>query len=181
METANRMWNLLDKDHPYGILLINIINKIIHGYKDFDYQKIFWELWEQIPNAYKKHIFRVGFDRRIVSDLFKLRDENIKLIFQAASPGDKKYLIYDDNGQDICKDLMKGNQLSLLKYFIKACLPSKEEVVEFKEDFDNDDVWRVSEHLMTSWQHEFLLVLDDVVCEFRKRTGRKIKHLFSIR
>lgn len=156
-------------------------DKIIHGYKDFDYQKLFWEIWDQSPNAYKKHIFHAGFDQRIVSDLFKLRDENIKLVFQAASPRDKKYLIYVDNGQDICKDLMKGNQLSLLKYLIKACLPSKEEAMEFKEDFNNGDVSHVSEHLMTSWQHQFLHVLDDVICVFRKRTRRKIEHLFSVR
>lgn len=170
MEMANCMWNYLDES-IYGELLLQITDKIKHGYKDYDYRKLFGEFWKKTSNDYKKNVFWKNFDVRIVSDLFEIRDkDNINLIFQDATPKDKKYLIYSNDAKYICKELTNSDQLDLLKYFIKECLPSENEVIEFKDNLQNGNVWfeTVTKTPINN-TNTFLCVLDDISSEFKKR------------
>lgn len=166
MQTSARMWNFLDKN-IYGQLLLDIVGKVKNGYKDFNYQKLFQEFWEQSPRDNKRHVVSVhsGILLPIVSGLFQNKDvSNIRLILKDASPEEKKYLAYDEKGL-ICRNLMNHeNQLSLLKFFIKECLPSEHEIIEFKHALEKDLVG--VGHFYDRFK--FRGVLDEIICEFKK-------------
>lgn len=160
------MWNFLDKN-IYGELLLDIVGKVKNGYKDFNYQKLFQEFWEQSPRDNKRHVVSVhsGILLPIVSGLFQIKDvNNIRLILKDSSPEEKKYLA-DDEKDLICRNLMNHeNQLSLLKFFIKECLPSEDEVIEFKHALGKDLVG--VGHFYD--RCKFRGVLEEIICELKK-------------
>lgn len=165
-ETANRMWGHIDK-LTYQFVFIHFTGNVIQGYKDFNYQKLFREYWENSPPDYKRHILSDSIFNRIVAELFETKDEdNIKLVFKDATPHHKSGVIHSEDGLDICKKFISKSQMRLLRYFIKECLPSKQDVEEFKDYFEE---FHTNEFLMKNWQHKLIAVLDEIICEFKKR------------
>lgn len=171
METASHLWNFLP-EVLYEVLLRKIVDKLKEGYKDFNYQKLFGEMWQQSPNALKKYVldgYTIGY---LLSMLFKIRDKNnIKLIFQDATFNVKNKVIYSLNGIDICENLIEGEEWGLLAFFIEECLSSKDEVLKFKENFSGSSHYVLFRDNFEKRQKydKFLHLLDEFICGFSKR------------
>lgn len=172
MEAATRMLNFLfEKDCHY--FLREMADKAIEGSKDYNYQKLFGEFWQQSPNAYKRYVIDQCASGFLLSKLFKVKDEkNIKLILKDATLIEKKKLIFCDRGKDICQDLVYGDEWGLLKSFILECASSKDEVIKFKEEFKELIIRRHSEEKLERekgmW-NKFFQLLDDLAQENNKK------------
>lgn len=171
LETASHLWNFLP-DVLYEVLLRKIVDKLKEGCKDFNYQRLFGEVWQQSPNALKKYVLDGYTISYLLSVLFKIRDKNnIKLIFQDATFNVKNKVIYSLNGIDICENLIEGEEWGLLRFFIQECLSSKDEVFKFRVHFRGSSHYVLfRDNFEKSQKYDkFLHLLDDFICEFSKR------------
>lgn len=177
MEMASRMWNFLPS-YSYSVLLQVIIDKSRDGCKDFNYQELFREMWQQSPKTHKEYIFNHFIFNSLISALFKIRDENnIKLILQDTTCIRKKRFICSCDGELCCVNLIDSEEWGLLKFFIQECLSSKEEVITFKKRFRK---WSLDVHFKSESRKmkldKFFLLLDDIVGEFDKRKSVEEGH-----
>ncbi|WP_353279742.1 hypothetical protein [Wolbachia endosymbiont (group A) of Ennomos erosarius] len=175
METAQHMWAFLSEE-GYDCLLRVIVNKMIDGNKDYNYQKLFGIFWQQGPSTHTKHVIdKCGSGGLLLLDLFKVEDvENIKLIFQDATPKEKERLIFCSRGQDICQDLIYGDRGGFIEFFIRECISSKNEMVKFREEFKERITWCCSREEFTKrkdkWD-KFFQLLDNLIQENDKKRG----------
>ncbi len=172
METANRMWGFLSgKDCHY--FLREMADKVIEGHRDYDYQKLFGEFWQQSPNAHKRYVIDECASGFLLSKLFKIKDEkNIELILKDANLIEKKKLIFCDRGQDICQHLVYGDKWNLLEFLIRECISSKNEMIKFKEEFKERITWCCSKEELAKTKNKwdkFFQLLDDFICGYNKR------------
>ncbi|GBM14346.1 hypothetical protein AVEN_55340-1 [Araneus ventricosus] len=166
METANRMWDFLSEEN-YDFLLRIIVDKVMDGYKDYNYQNLFEEFWQQSPNAHKRYVIDECANGFLLSKLFVIKDEkSIKLILKDATLVEKEKLIFCDRGKYICQDLINGAEWDLLEFFIRECVPSKNEVIKFKREFEQRITrWcpkGESRRTQVKWD-KFFQLLDDFI------------------
>ncbi|XP_067139090.1 uncharacterized protein [Centruroides vittatus] len=157
METANHMWDFLSEG-KYDLLLRIIVDKVINGYKDCNYQNRFGEFWQQ--------------------NLFKVEDkENVRLILKNATVKEKEEIIFYYKGQNICERLIYNNEWGSLKFFVQECISSKDIKVKFKEEFKERIIRRRSEETLEKekdmWSKFFQLIDDLIQKIFKKRNIEK--------
>ncbi|KAG8191714.1 hypothetical protein JTE90_008779 [Oedothorax gibbosus] len=172
MQTANRMWDCLSGE-DCNLFLREMANKVKEGHKDYDYQMLFEEFWQQSPDAHKRYVIDECASGFLLSKLFEIKDEkNIKLILKDATLIEKKKLIFCDRGQDICQDLIYGDKWDLLKFFIRECISSRNKMIKFKEEFKERITWCCSKEELARNKdklNKFLQLLDDFICGYDKR------------
>lgn len=171
METASCMWSFLSGE-IYEALMRKIIDKLKQGYKDFNYQKLFGEMWQQSPDVLKKYVLDGYTIDYFILVLFKIRDEiNIKLVFKDVTLMAKNKLICSFSGREMCKDLIEGEEWGLLEFLIQECFSSKDEMSKFKIDFKSSSHYvLVRDNFEKRTKYDkFLRLLDDLICKFSKR------------
>ncbi|RDD35197.1 hypothetical protein Wcon_00664 [Wolbachia endosymbiont of Cylisticus convexus] len=173
METANRMWDFLSEE-DYNYFLRETVDKVIEGHKDYDYQKLFGELWQQSPNASQRYVIgKCASSGFLLSDLFKIEDEeNVRLILNNATVKEKEEIIFYYKGKNICESLIYNNKWDSLKFFVQECISSKEVMIKFKEEFKERIIHRRSEEELERekgmW-NKFFQLLDDLAQENNKK------------
>ncbi|WP_353274480.1 hypothetical protein [Wolbachia endosymbiont (group A) of Ennomos erosarius] len=165
METATRMLNFLSKEDCHYFLR-EMGDKMIEGNKDYDYQKLFGEFWQQSPNARKRYVIDECASGSLLSKLFKIKDKkNISLVLKDATLAEKKKIIFYREGKDICESLIYSNKWDSLKFFIQGCISSKDMMIKFKEEFKERIIRRRSEEKLERekdmW-NKFFQLLDDL-------------------
>lgn len=172
MKTVSRMWDFLSgKDCNY--FLREMVDKVIEGHKDYDYQKLFGKFWQQSPDAHKRYVIDECSSGSLLSKLLKIEDkENVKLILKDATLIEKEKIIFYREGKDICESLIYNNKRDLLKFFIQECILSKEVIIKFKEKFKERIICRRSEEKLEKekdmWNKAFQL-LDDLIHKGNKK------------
>ncbi|WP_264339069.1 hypothetical protein [Wolbachia endosymbiont (group A) of Cydia splendana] len=172
MKTVSRMWDFLSgKDCNY--FLREMVDKVIEGHKDYDYQKLFGKFWQQSPDAHKRYVIDECSSGSLLSKLLKIEDkENVKLILKDATLIEKEKIIFYREGKDICESLIYNNKWDLLKFFIQECILSKEVIIKFKEKFKERIICRRSEEKLEKekdmWNKAFQL-LDDLIHKGNKK------------
>lgn len=110
MEMAKLMQTFLP-ERNYHCLLEVIIDKVIDGYKDCNYQKLFGEFWQQSPISYKRYVINRSTSGFLLSNLFEVEDrKNITLIVRNAAVAEKEELIFCDRGKYICASLISKKE-----------------------------------------------------------------------
>ena len=114
IEIANHTWNILSGDNYYCILRL-IINKVMDGYKDYNYRKLFGEFWDKGPITHKKHCLNMYVsDSSFLLELLKIKDEgNIRLILKNATIKEKEKILLAS--MDVCEYLLYSNQRRRLR------------------------------------------------------------------
>ncbi len=180
METAEYMWALISEE-DYNCLLWGIVNnKVITGYKDYNYQGLFREFWQQSPVNYKKYIInKCASSGLLLPDLFKVEDkENISLILKDATASEKEKIISYE-GKDICKSLIYSNKWDLLQFFINECISSKDVMIKFKEEFEKRIKCNRSQEYAKRkdvWDKFFQLLDNSIQKHDRKRSVEEDNH-----
>ncbi|WP_265040588.1 hypothetical protein [Wolbachia endosymbiont (group A) of Ectemnius continuus] len=166
METANHMWGFLPEE-DYNLLLRIIVNKVIDGYKDCNYQKLFEEFWQQSSMTHKAYVIDECASGSLLSKLFKVKDKkNIALILNDATTPEKEKIIFYREGKDICEGLAYGNEWDLLEFFISECISSQEKMIKFKEEFKKRIVRCRSKEKLEEEKDmrcKFFQLLDDLI------------------
>ena len=135
MEFANCMWDFL-RINDYYYLLVLTIDKIKY-WKDWNYQKFFGKVWQKSPKSLKDFFICEFTNGSLLSEVFQIKDkENFKLILKDATIEQKKRLIYSYSAQDFCQHLIIDDEWDLLETFTHECLPSEDELIKFKEEFE---------------------------------------------
>lgn len=172
METVKRMRDFLSGENCSYFLRV-MVNKVIEGHKDYDYQKLFGEFWQQSPNAHKRYVIDPCASL-LLSKLFKVKDkENILLILKDATLVEKEKIIFCHEGKDICESFIYSDKWNLLKFFIQECISSKEVLVKFKEEFKKRIRRRSGEELEKEkdmWSKFFQLLSDLIQKGDKKRS-----------
>ncbi|KAG8192653.1 hypothetical protein JTE90_009684 [Oedothorax gibbosus] len=174
METAEHMWTFLPKD-GYDYLLGVIIDKVVDGYRDCNYQKLFGEFWQQSPISYKRYVINECTDGSLLSNLFEVEDrENITLIVKDATLTEKEELIFSDIGEDICTRLIFRGNWNLVRFFVGECISSKEKIIELREEFKERNSRYYSKEEFAekedTWNKFFQLLDDLIQKDDKKRT-----------
>ncbi|KFM71539.1 hypothetical protein X975_17417, partial [Stegodyphus mimosarum] len=138
MKTASHVWEVLS-ERKWKYLLTSVTDKVVVGYTDYDYQKLFGEFWQQSPATHKKYIRDNWAGWFLLYRLFHIEDEeNIRLIFSDATVIEKKKFIFSTRGKEICEYLIEHEMWDFLKFFIRECVPSRNDMKKFKEEFTQD-------------------------------------------
>ncbi|GFR11651.1 ANK_REP_REGION domain-containing protein [Trichonephila clavata] len=168
MEMAKRMWTFLPEE-SYDCLLRVITSKakVVDGYKDYNYQKLFGEFWQQSPISYKRYVINECTDGSLLSNLFEVEDrENITLIVKDATLTEKEELIFSDIGEDICTRLIFRGNWNLVRFFVGECISSKEKIIELREEFKERNSRYYSKEEFAekedTW-NKFFQLLDDLI------------------
>lgn len=166
MDTANLMWDFLSEE-DYDLLLRIIVDKVIDGYKDCDYQKLFGEFWQQSPNAHKRYVINECASGSLLSKLLKIEDkENVRLILKDATLLEREKIISSDKGKSTCESLIYDDKWNLLKFFVQECISYKDIMVKFKKEFKERVIRRCSEETLEKekdmWS-KFFQSLDDLI------------------
>lgn len=165
METTNQVWEFLHV-MDYDCLLELIIHKEVNGLKDWDYRELFRELWTQSPDTHKNYCIGRCASGNILSDLFKMDDEeNVKLILKSATVKDKEEIIFSYHGKNICESLVHRNKPAALKFFLRECISSKNVMIKFKNEFEDHIKLRHKKEKLVEeadvW-NKFFQLLDDL-------------------
>lgn len=177
METADRVWELLDKKHIVW-LLEKIVKKINSNHKDWNYQKLFEKLWQKMSDSDKSYVLGKVIEMRsnswyILLYLFEIKDESkIKEIFQLATIEERKEFIVCYKGIIICQTLIHVDEWSSLKLMFEECLSSKDEMVEFKEIFKQYIIRCISNDQIEMYKemfNKFFHWLDDLIGQYNER------------
>lgn len=168
LEMASRVWNFLHRRNHHFVLTI-ILSKIRSGYKDYNYKKLFWDLWEQMSDSDKNYI--INDDMSIVSlldMLLQVEDkESIKLVLKDATRIEINKLIFSNHGRSLCKKMIVGDKFDLLKFFVQLLISSKDEMVKFKQEFEESLEIREKQVFIDKYE-EFSRILDDFVLQYDK-------------
>lgn len=136
LETASRMFHLLTEENYHSLLKI-IVARVLDSSKDYNYQNLFREFWNESPDTHKKSYIRICVsDSTLLKELLKIDDkENVKLILGSATLKEKKEILYSDEGMEICKYLHDRKKSDLLKFFVQECDSSKDAMIKFNKMF----------------------------------------------
>lgn len=93
IEIANQALGALSKK-DYRSLLIDIINKMNDGRRDWNYKKLFIELWQKSPNALKSIItYEFDLDGCQNSIVTRIKDKEIlRLILKDVTVAENKLI-----------------------------------------------------------------------------------------
>lgn len=166
VEMTSRLWKFLDR-REYVFVLTSILFQM--GLQDYNYKKMFQDVWEQMPDADKNYV--INDNRSIVSVLemlLQIEDkETIKLIFKDATPREKSKLIFSDRGQSLCKDMIYQNQWDSLKFIVQLLISSKDDLVKFKQEFEEAIEIDEKQRLILGFD-KFSQILEDSVLQYDK-------------
>lgn len=153
-------------EERYLTLLELIINKVLCGFRDCDYQNLFSELWNRGLTNYKTYVMDECAAGVLLPKMFLIRDiQYIKVIFKDASLVMKKCFIFGRSGLDICKQLIFNDDWYLLKFFITECISSKCDMIRLiqrYEEYGTDDGKKKDKQLYDNLFH----LLDALLCGY---------------
>lgn len=159
LETLNQMWDFLNK-HEYISLLRKIVNRQVAEFGMCIYKQFFTDVWQQTPEKFKKCIASLCLEGHLLGCLFLKRDrKNIKLIFIELNAEERKKVLFSDKGLTICHEIVGDGAWDLLQFFVKECVSSKSDIVEFKEAF-------INYRNMAGRMDKFLEAIDRIMDEF---------------
>lgn len=172
VEIASRLMHFL----PNSNEVLKIITlKVDMGYNDYNYQEVFRDVWQQMTAAQKLHIINDSFST-VLNSLLEIKDkESIKFIFLDINIAERKKFIFSDLGQDFCKHLILCEDLDLLKFFILFGTSSKDEILKFKNEFQEERISSpdlLSKNLFEknrSKLKKFFQLVDDLAHRYDKR------------
>lgn len=168
-EIVRQLWNFLPLT-CYHFVFESILYKLCVGYKDYDYEKAFRDIWQQISDDKKRYVMNNDNIIRILKMLLRAKDEeNFKFIFQNATLIDYKFqLIFGFEGHYLCKLMIDCDKWDLFKYFVHLLISSKGEMIKFKKSFEKY-VQTGDGRLGIDKYEKLFPLLDDLVREYDKR------------
>lgn len=135
VKTVSLLFNFLPDSYA---VLKTITHKLDIGYKDYNYQKIFQDVWQLIPHAQKLYIINDNCPI-VLNSLLKVKDhEIIKFIFLDINLTERKEFIFSSMGQLFCEYLIYSEEWDLLKFFVPLCISSKDEMLKFQKKFQKN-------------------------------------------
>lgn len=169
LEMASRVWNFIPRQDYHFVLMI-ILVKVRSGYRDYNYGKLFQDVWEQIPDADKNYIINNMSIASLLDILLQVEDkENIKLIFKDATLIEKSEVIFSNEGQSLCRKMIIDDKWDLLKFIVQLLISSKDDLIKFKQEFE-ECIQREKPIFIDKFD-EFCRILDDFVLQYDKETN----------
>ena len=159
-DVANFMWDFLSEE-DYDTLLNKIVDKIRDDCKICNYKILFINSLQQSPPRLKNYVIGEHANGFLLTHLYLNKDkENFKLLLRSITTKEKTALIYNDKMRSICQYWIFEGEWDLLRFLIDECLPSKNEMMQFKENFERHVMWNVSKDQSTreKWDELFILL-----------------------
>lgn len=174
VETTSHALKCLPENFYVALMRASVFKKKF-GNKDHNYQKMFEEVWQQIPSIHKSHFINDPHIEGLVLLLLKTKHiESIKLIFQDASFTERNKLIFSYAGYRICVHMFNYIQLSLFMFVAPLCVSSRNEMIKFHEEFKkhiqtNDKQYAERDPVFIHRLYLFCMVLGDMIRWYDKR------------
>lgn len=166
VEIAGHLWNFLP-EIDYYFVFQSILHKLHIGYIDYNYKKIFRDVWQQIPDTDKNYIINNKGLVYLLDRLFQVQDqENFKFIFKDTTLIDKNKLIFSYEGLYLCKSMINRGNWDLFKFFVQLLISSKDEMIKFKKEIEKFVQTFTGRIYIDKYEKQLFLLLDDFVREY---------------